>query len=146
VILFKKAGETVHPLALNLFKDILALGLFIVTIAVMGDNPFPHAPQRDYLLLLLSGAIGIGLGDTLFLKSLNILGASITSIVDCAYIPFVVGLSMIFLGDLLSVWQVVGIMAIVSSILIVSIGNKDGNSVSHKDRVKGWIYGISAWR
>ena len=35
VILFKKSGESVHPIALNLFKNIFAMALFIATILIL---------------------------------------------------------------------------------------------------------------
>jgi len=145
VVLFKKSGETVHPLALNLFKDLAAVGLFVVTIAVMGGNPFPSAPIGDYLILLLSGAIGVGISDTLFFRSLNILGASVSSIVDCTYTPFVVLFSIFLLGEPLSGWQTVGIMLIIGSVLIVALTPGDIKTIiPRKENIKGWVLGISS--
>ena len=99
VILFKKSGETVHPLALNLFKNALAAGLFLPTMAIFGETLARQAPASDYLLLLLSGALGIGIGDAMFFKSLNCIGAGLWSIVSCLYSPFIISLSMIWLGE-----------------------------------------------
>ena len=79
VILFKKSGETVHPIALNLFKNILALVLFLPTLWIFGETLFRPAPAGEYLLLMFSGILGIGVGDTLFFKSLNRVGAGSSS-------------------------------------------------------------------
>jgi len=66
VILFKKSGETVHPIGLNLFKDLFALVLFLPTMWLFGETLWRDAPAADYALLLASGALGIGLGDDVF--------------------------------------------------------------------------------
>jgi len=120
VILFKKSGESVHPIALNLFKNGVAILLFIPTMFIMEGGLPESVPVNDYLLLLLSGAIGIALADTLFFKTLNLLGAGLTAIVDCLYVPFVVACSMIMLGDTLNWLQGVGIGLIVGGIFVSS--------------------------
>ena len=88
VILFKKSGEKVHPIGLNQFKNILAILLLIPTMALMSKSFSPQVSIHDYLILLASGALGIGVSDTLFFHSLNMLGAGRSSIVDCLYSPF----------------------------------------------------------
>jgi drug/metabolite transporter (DMT)-like permease len=143
VILFKKSGETVHPIALNLFKNILAFILFLITMYVMGQSLNYPATTGEYLLLIASGILGIGISDTLFFQCLNRLGAGLTAIVDCLYSPFIIGLSLIWLGDSLSVWQIVGVVMIISAVLTVA-GKKGGTQVSRRDAVLGFIYGALA--
>lgn len=116
VILFKKSGETVHPIALNLFKNVLAVILFIPTLAIMGEALIRPVPVSDYLLMLASGAIGIGIADTIFFKSLNILGAGLSAIVDCLYSPFMIIASMLWLNETLNGWQLIGAFLIISAV------------------------------
>src|SRR5512142_3050641 len=71
VILFRKGGEHVPPLALNLFKDTVGLGLFLVTLPLLGVSLTAHHPPSDWLVLLASGVLGIGFADTLFFACLN---------------------------------------------------------------------------
>ena len=97
VVLFKLAGSHAGPFALNFFKNTVAIVLFVASMAVMGESFFPEIPVRDYMILLASGAIGIGLSDTLFLYTLNTLGAGRTALVDCLYSPFVILFSFWFL-------------------------------------------------
>ena len=58
-----------------------------------GEALLRPVPFDDYLLVLVSGALGIGIADTLFFKCLNTLGAGLTAIIDCLYSPFTIGLS-----------------------------------------------------
>jgi drug/metabolite transporter (DMT)-like permease len=143
VIFFKKSGETVHPIALNIFKDLLGIILFLPTMLILGETLFCAAPLSSYALLLISGAIGVGVGDTLFLKSLNLLGASLVAIVDCLYSPFVIALSLLWLGESLSLLQVVGAILIISAVLEATY-EKNHKKISRHNLIWGIIWGILA--
>lgn len=141
VILFKKSGETVHPIALNSFKNLLAVVLFIPTLYIFGGTYLGKAPVNDILLLLLSGALGIGIADTLFFKCLNKLGAGMTAIIDCFYSPFIIVLSIIFLGESLTAIQVFGVVLIISAVLTATHPKGRGD-INRNDLLWGIIWGI----
>ncbi|MCP4132643.1 MAG: DMT family transporter [bacterium] len=140
VILFKKSGELVHPVALNLFKNGLTVLLFIPTIPLLGEALFPAVTAKDYALLLLSGVLGIGIADTLFFKSLNILGAGTLAIIDCLYSPFVIGLSIVFLGEDLTLYQFLGVAMIIFAVLAI-MARRDKNPADRKKIWLGIFYG-----
>jgi len=143
VILFRKSGETVPPLGLNLFKNILALALFVPTSLVLGVALLPSASMNDYLLLLASGILGIAVSDTLFFKCLNLLGAELTAIVDCLYSPFIIGLSVLFLYERMTGPQIFGVFLIVSAVLGIS-GIGDRKNISRQDLILGVLFGVLA--
>ncbi|MFH1687470.1 MAG: DMT family transporter [bacterium] len=140
VILFKKSGETVHPVALNVFKNVLATALLVPTIWLTGEEIVRDVPFSEYGIYLLSGALGIGIGDTLFFKCLNKLGAGLSAIVVCLYSPVIITLSVLWLGETLSLWQVVGATMIVSAVLFASL-EKNGTGLTRRDIVIGVVYG-----
>ncbi len=143
VILFRKSGEKVHPIVLNLFKNILALVLVLPTIYLFGQTLSHPAPIREYVLLMLSGAIGIGLGDTLLLKSLNQLGAGLAAIVSCLYSPFIISLSMVSLGERLTVIQAAGALLVILAVL--STTRKEAfREISRKMLLSGILWGVLA--
>jgi drug/metabolite transporter (DMT)-like permease len=143
VIMFRRSGETAHPIALNLFKNVLALILLLPTGWLMGQAVFSGASTQDYLLLLISGAMGIGISDTLFFKSLNMLGAGLSAIVDCFYSPFIIGLSMLWLGERLGWVQILGVLMIVSAVFVATF-EKKGGTITRHNLVWGVFYGILA--
>lgn len=143
VILFKKSGEKVHPIALNLFKTSVAFVLVLVTMLLLGDTLIRPAPPMDYALLILSGAIGVGVADTLFFKGLNLLGASRSAIVGCLYSPLIIVLSIIFLGENLGLLQIFGAGLIISAILATS-AEKTSGDITRKNLIRGTILGILA--
>jgi drug/metabolite transporter (DMT)-like permease len=121
VILFKKSGETVPPIGLNLFKNALGFLLLLVTLGVFKEALLQQVPPADYALLMLSGAIGIGIGDTLLFACLNLIGAGLTAIVDCLYSPFIIALAVLFLGERLTFLQIIGAVLVVFAVLTVSL-------------------------
>jgi drug/metabolite transporter (DMT)-like permease len=140
---FKKSGETVHPIALNLFKNSLAVVLFIPTMVIFGEPFYRDVPLNDYLIVLASGALGIGISDTMFFKSLNLLGAGMSAIVDCLYSPFIIGLSILMLGESLNLIQVIGVIMILSAVLTATHPKGRGN-ISKPDLIRGIIWGVLA--
>lgn len=143
VILFKKSGESVHPIALNLFKNIFAMVLFIPTMFILKIQFIQNLSSTFYIYLFLSGIIGIGIGDTLFLKSLNLLGAGLTGIVYCLYAPFVIIFSVLWLDETLSILQVLGAFLIVLAIFIATY--KRGASQIKRERIiLGVLFAILA--
>ncbi|MFH1009788.1 MAG: DMT family transporter [bacterium] len=143
VILFKKSGESVHPVALNLFKNSLAAVLFLPTLWFFGETLLRRAPASDYLLLMVSGALGIGLSDTLFFMALNRLGAGLMAIVDCLYSPFIISLSVIFLSEHMTAWQFFGAGMILFGVLMAGV-EKPKSGLIRKDLWLGILFGILA--
>jgi drug/metabolite transporter (DMT)-like permease len=138
VIFFRKSGETVHPLALNVFKNLLALGLFLSVMALFGEYFLQPFPARIYFVFILSGVIGIGIGDTLYFSSLNLLGASLNSIAVCAYSPSIICLSVLFLGESLTIMQIGGVVLITTAVVIATYEKKK-KTVERKNLLLGII-------
>ena len=143
VILFRKSGETVHPVALNLFKNSLAFVLFLTTALVMGDTLLRQTALNDYLLLIVSGIIGVGISDTMFFTSLNRLGAGLSAIVDCLYSPFIIGLSVLFLSEVLNGLQIIGVVVIISAVLSAT-QFKSLSEVGRSNLIWGLFWGVLA--
>lgn len=117
--------------------------MFIPTILICNRTLFCQAPLHDYLILLASGALAIGLADTMFFKSLNLLGAGLSAIVDCLYSPFIIILSILFLGERLNLFQVIGACMIVSAVLTAT-SIKGRGTLDKKDLFRGVVWGALA--
>ncbi len=143
VILFKKSGERVHPLGLNLFKNALGFLLLLVTLVVFKKALFHQIALADYGLLMLSGAVGIGIGDTLLFACLNLIGAGLTAIVDCLYSPFIIVLAVLLLGESLTFLQILGAVFVVSAVLTVSLKGR-GLYIDRHKLILGVILGTVA--
>lgn len=130
---------------MNTFKNILASALFMPTIIIFGENLFRPAPVQSYLLLLASGVLGIGIGDTLLFMSLNMLGAGLSGIVTCIYSPFIIGLSVLILRETLSLIQLLGAAMIVTAVFIATFERRKNISADQRSRpLLGIALGIIA--
>ena len=143
IVLFKKSGESVHPVALNTFKDVLAMLLYIPTLALAGVSLIQPFPASDYLLMLASGVIGIAVGDTLLFKSLFMIGAGPSALVSCLYSPFIIGLSFLWIGERLTLLQLIGAALIVTAVLEAT-RMKDRSQAGLRRRVAGIGWGVLA--
>lgn len=143
VILFRKSGEQVHPLALNLFKNVLAFILFLPTILLFGERFYFPAPGQALLVLAVSGAVGIAVSDTLFFLSLNYLGAGLTGLVVCMGSPFTIFFSILLLKESFSWLQVLGAALIVAAVLLSTL-EPGAKTPTHRRIVQGMMFGILA--
>ncbi len=141
VILFKKSGETVHPIALNLFKNILGIILFFLTMLVVGQSLFWPASIKLYLLFVISGILGMAIADTLYFMCLNNIGAGLLAIVSSLHSPSIIILSFIFLGESLTIIQTVGVVLIVIAILL-TLRIKHNTQITRQKLFWGILYGV----
>jgi drug/metabolite transporter (DMT)-like permease len=102
-MLFTRAGQEMRPVTMNLFKDVLALALLSLTLPLIGER-FSSVPLAALGLLLASGVIGIGIGDTAFFYALGDLGPRRVLLLGTLAPPLTGLIAWAFLGEALS-WK-----------------------------------------
>jgi drug/metabolite transporter (DMT)-like permease len=127
IVLFKRLGDRLGPIALNTFKNSFAVVLLLPTMLVFGQTILHPASAMDYGLLLFSGVLGMGVADTFYLMALNRLGAAIWAIANTLYAPLVVVLAMIFLNESLTPMQWVGVTMVLAALVLVGGEKRDGD-------------------
>jgi drug/metabolite transporter (DMT)-like permease len=120
VVFFKRTGETLPPLALNLFRVVVSGALLLATMLVLDQPPWRPASARDYLLIAASGIIAIAVADTLFHASLNRIGAGLTGVVDSLYPPYTVVFAYLILGERLTAGDLLGLALVVAAVLVAT--------------------------
>lgn len=141
VILFRKSGETVHPIALNLFKNILTIILLLPTMMLFKVSLITPIPLRIYIIFFVSGILGIATADTFFFMSLNKIGASLVAIAACTYSPFIILLSYIFLRENLTILQIFGVVLIIFAV-IMTTRIKLSWHLTRRDLLLGILYAL----
>jgi drug/metabolite transporter (DMT)-like permease len=108
-VCFGRIVQFLAPLKMNLLKNVLGALMLAVTLAA-GDNLTPAADRRVILIFLLSGAVGIGIGDSAYFGALQRLGARRSLLMLVLAPPLTAIASGFFLGERLSVaaWLAVG--------------------------------------
>ncbi|MGI8932794.1 MAG: DMT family transporter [Phormidesmis sp.] len=116
-LMFGRMGRQLAPVVLNLAKGLFAIAFILITLAIRPALPAAAASASDTsafpvtatLYLLLSGGIGIGLGDTAYFSAINTLGARRALLLETLAPPMAAVLAWIFLAEQLSPMAVVGI-------------------------------------
>lgn len=143
VVLFRQPGKLLPAFELNLFKNILGFLLLVPTLVLVEGLSLPYYSLPDLGVILLSGCLGIATADTWYLRALNLMGASRTGMVASLLSPCVILLSVLFLGESLTGWQIPGLVLVMSGILLVTWKHKR-SSVDRQSVRKGVLYGIGA--
>lgn len=120
VILYRQLGATLPPLQLNLVKNLLVLCMVVPAIPLVHGFAPPSFSMAEIGVALASGAIGIALADTLYFRALNQLGAGRMGVLGNFYSPAVIGLSFIFLGERLTLVQLIGFGLVSLGVFLVA--------------------------
>lgn len=122
--MFQVLGRSFTPLALNFWKGVAAaVVLFVVTQLFYPDFTITH---MQMFWLLLSGAVGIGLGDTFFFQALNKIGDNQAILIAETLAPIVTALfAMAWIAEWLTWQQWVGIAVVIVSVdMIIKLKKK----------------------
>jgi drug/metabolite transporter (DMT)-like permease len=120
VILYRRLGKDMPPLALNFLKNSLVLAMVIVAVPLLHGWTLPSIAPAQIVLTMASGFIGIALADTLYFRALNELGAARMGVIGNLYSPFVILLSVVFLGERLSAMQCAGFALVSLGVVVIA--------------------------
>ncbi|WP_075072214.1 DMT family transporter [Longilinea arvoryzae] len=111
-IIYSRVGKFIPPLELNFLKGIGALVLVAITLLALGEATSVLTPTA-LALLLASGMLGIGLGDTAYMEALRTIGARQASLIKTLAPPTAGLLGWLFMGERLSVsaWGGIALIA-----------------------------------
>lgn len=143
VILFRKAGDSTPPAALNFFKNIVAALLLVPTVLLSGESLFPRRAPADYLVLAGSALLGIAIADTLFFAALQRLGAGLVAVVDTLYSPAVLVFAALFLGERAGLPVLAGAGLIMSAVA-VGAADRPPAGRTRRDITVGVVFGVLA--
>ena len=142
VTVYRHWGREISSPTLNLFKCFVAFICLAVTLAIV--RPSPPADGSAVLGLMLSGVVGLAIGDTAFFSALRRLGAQATSCGWCLSPLFTVGFAMVYLGETLSAAKVAGVLTTTAGVAgVMYFGAQRDTpmaSLSRKALAEGIVY------
>ena len=107
--IWQRVGQEIPAVVLNLLKGAIALFMLLATILILGKSLPPINPQI-LAMLLISGALGIGIGDTAWFVVLKYLGARRALLLETLSPPLTALFGWIFLQENLSISACTGIL------------------------------------
>lgn len=144
VIIFKSASNFLSPLLIVILKNTIAVLCFIV-LFIFFEIPlwYPDLESIDYLKIILSGVLGMGISDILFIRALSKIGANRVAIINCFEPGVIYFFSIFMLGTFLTIKQFLGFVIVIISLLIISY-EKDDSEINQVVKKKGMLTQILA--
>jgi drug/metabolite transporter (DMT)-like permease len=143
-LLFSQLGKSLLPLGLNLAKGAIALLLLALTLLILGRPP---AGLEGWVLVLLlaSGGVGIGLGDTVYFAAINHLGARRALLMETLAPALAALLAGFGLGEVLSWSAYLGmVLTLVGVGWVISQRLPPTADLSPRPSYRGILYGALA--
>ncbi len=135
-VLFELLGKKIPSAGITFLKG--AFSLILMWILVLAWGKFDHVGTYDAIILIISGIVGISLGDTLFFKSLQDLGAKMQVLYFMLGQIITMALSFLILGEILSLGEYIGAIILVCGIIFVTWGKQE----DHPNKWRGIIGGL----
>lgn len=138
-IVFAEASIRIGSQQLNINRLLFAAFFLGIVVWVIG---FPDTVTFDQIYyLVLSGFAGLVFGDGFLFKSFHTIGARYSMLI-MSFVPGISSLlSYLFLGEILSVQSLIGMLVTISGIALVVLEKNSGNSKFQISKV-GFIYGF----
>lgn len=142
-VLFKSLGRTIRPLELNLIKGIAGFILLAITSLIIGEV-FTSIRPAAFVVLAISGAVGIGFGDTMFFEAINRLGARRALLITILAPPMTVIFAWIFLSESLTLFAWAGILITILGVAWVITEKSKTEKEENKFTWLGIFFGFLA--
>jgi len=146
-VLYKKALAQTKPISANIVRCTGTSLILVLIFTLMGKiHIFASLPVNAILLASVSGVIGLGLGDTLYMTSLEILGVARAVTITATYPLFSLVWAYLLAGETITLPVIFGAAAIVFGIWLLTSGEEEQNMGNDggwkKLRVKGLIIAL----
>ena len=146
-LLYRKALQETRPMLANIVRLVLTSMILIVFVAVIGKlGVFITLPYNVILLAAFSGIVGLGVGDTLYMASLKIVGVARAVPVTCTYPLFTLLFAFTLTAQPPTLTASIGAVLIVLGIWLVSIERssaRSNTSGSRKPLLLGIVMGLA---
>lgn len=139
-IVFTEATKLIGSVQLNINRLIFAALLLAITILFAG---IPVAiGLTPFMLLIVSGFIGLVFGDGFLFKAFQIIGARVSMLIMAVAPGMTAIFGFFFLGETISYWGIFGMFITLFGIAIVVLERKE-KKIKFRDMNKlGLLYGL----
>ncbi len=118
----KHLSTQMNAAVINGLRCGVSFLFFLAVLAVLGGgSQLVHMPPVAAVLLLLSGFIGVGVGDVFYIWSMRLIGAARTMPIAGAYPLLVLFIAAPFLGEQITLAIVVGTVLVLGGVTLLAI-------------------------
>lgn len=144
-VLYKEALLRVKPVSANIVRCVCTGLILVVCLVVVGKFwVLMDLPFFAVVLACVSGIVGLGLGDTLYMVSLKLIGVARAVPITCTYPLFNLLLAVFLQGEAVTLYVVFGTVVIVFGVWLISQkGEGRAVKLQRKDLVKGVVSALA---
>jgi DME family drug/metabolite transporter len=145
-VLYRRALADTKPLQANIVRlSCTSLLLVAFVVAIGKSTVFTSLPLYAVALSSLSGLIGLGLGDTLYMVSLKQIGVSRAVPISCTYPLFSLLFALLIQPRTVGLGVTIAAVAIVFGIWLLAKEEEPDKSVEQKGlRIRGALFALGA--
>lgn len=138
-VLFKRVGEAMSSSGMTLAKGAMSVVLLGLAALAAGFAPMDGAALRQ---LVISGLIGIAIGDILFFKALQDLSAVAMLVLMVVGQVLTILLALVFLQEMPSSMDWAGIVCIIAGVCVALSADLGGEKKS--STIRGVAFGLGS--
>lgn len=144
-LFFTAAGKRIGPTAVNAFRICFAIVLLGITHRLLNDVWIPQALPRQFLLLALSGVIGLSIGDQALFTAFVDIGPRRSMLIMTTAPLFAALFGWATLGETLHGWAWLGIALVVGGVAwVISERPRQARQQPARHLVRGVILAFVA--
>lgn len=129
---------------MNLIKGALAF-LFLGAASLIIGERWSALPENMVFFLIISGVIGIGIGDTAYFFAINDLGTRLALLLCVLAPPMTAGVAYLLLGETIQPLGWIGVVVTLAGVAWVVTEETGGeNSAVRKNLLRGLFWGLLA--
>ncbi|MGA3191025.1 MAG: DMT family transporter [Candidatus Bathyarchaeia archaeon] len=143
-LLYGKALQQARPISANIIRLTLTGSILLLFLVILGKLTFlTGLPSGVVVISAVSGIIGLGLGDTLYMVSLSRIGVARAVPITCTYPLFSLVWAVFFVGEPITWAIVLGAVVIVGGIWFLGQGTLTSEvDTNRKSLVIGMIFAL----
>ncbi len=139
---FEHSAKKIGSMNLNLSRLLIGL-LFLSTYTWLSRGYFlpTDADISAWFWLMLSGLVGIVIGDLLLFEAFVLIGSRISMLIYASVPPLSGLMAFLFLGERMTGMQIIGMFMTLAGIaIVILIAEKGSNKVAFSHPVKGILF------
>ena len=137
------ASQRIGAVATNRVRVLLALLALLVINAVLYGQPIPlQAGGARWFWLMLSGVVGLALGDAFLFRAFEDVGPRIGLLLLSVAPVFGSIIAWVFFGETLTMLQIAGIVVTLAGISWVVLVRPDEGTVRPEHHLRGIVFGL----
>ena len=121
-ILLQVGVQDISPIDGNFVRVVFGSVAFIPLFLVAKHRGMPMPPRRTTKIIVVAGLFGMGLGSLLYVSTVKLVGAAVTSVIGSLSPLFALPISIIFLKERITRVVMIGVVVTIAGVILVVLG------------------------